>query len=80
MPFCPTLASTTSSTSWGAPGAARPATRRILPSSPIQIGAGMKTPGRIDEHHVAAPRPCRRNRIEDDRSGIGAIAGAHDIH
>src|SRR5581483_3431611 len=44
-----------------------------------QVDARVQPAGRVDEHRVAPLRLRRRDRIEDDGGGIGALAGAYDV-
>ena len=79
-PFCPTVASSTMSTSCGAPGTARAATRRILSSSCIRFWRGMQAPGGVDEDRAAKPRALPDDDgVEHDRRRIGAFLRADHL-
>ena len=78
-PFCPTVASRTSSTSCGAPSTSRAATRRILSSSVIRFTRVCSRPGGVDQHDVALARLAGGDRVEHDRRRIGAGPRADDV-
>ena len=44
-----------------------------------QVDARVQAAGGVDEDRIAALRLRRRDRIEHDRGGIGALARAHDV-
>ena len=79
-PFCPTVASSTSSVSCGAPAISREATRANLLELLHQVGARVQPACGIHEDHVAAAGTARRERVEHDGGRIGAFARAHHVH
>ena len=73
------MASRTSSTSCGAPSAARAATRRILSSSFIRLVRVCSRPA-VSTRIGSQPRaPPRLDRVEHHGGRIGAFLGANDV-
>ena len=73
-PFCPTVASSTSSTSCGAPSTSRAATRRILSSSFIRLTRVCRRPAVSTSTGSQPARLRRLDRVEHDRGRIGVRA------
>ena len=73
-PFCPVVASSTSSTWRGWPGSRRSMTLRILRQLGHQLDLVLQPAGRVDDHRLDAPRLGGGHRVEGDRAGIRAGA------
>ncbi len=66
-PFCPTVASSTSSVSCGAPGISRDGDAADLLELAHQVGARVQAAGGVDQDRIAAAGPAGLQRVEDHR-------------
>ena len=71
-PFCPTVASSTSSTSCGAPVDLARRDAADLVELGHQVDARVQPAGGVDEDDVAAARLAGGDRVEHHRRRIGA--------
>ena len=78
-PFCPVVASTTSSVSCGAPSSLPRDDAPHLRELFHQIRLRVQAAGGVDDHDVAAARLRRLDRVVGDGRGVAAARGADEV-